>query len=332
MIKISMVRILFAVVILSSNMIVGCMSGEVPVPAHEVGDMVTGAVNMDATYKYQVYYSLASNSTVTQNLKTDWDLAFSTGADDDVVWLNMAKTMTAYAVDGEMFDQVTLADTINFYKNKTWDSPTGSKDSTAIGKWSNEAKVYIVERGFDEMGKHLGWAKVQLLGVDDKQYELAYALLPNGTEQRVTITKDDRYNYGFLSFTEGVQVTVEPPKESWDIVFTQYTHVFQDDSPPTLYMVTGCLLNSFNTTAYVDTIHAFEQITFANVDAALLKPDRNVIGYDWKVLTASFTYTVNTKKTYIVRDSKGLIYKMRFTGFYNSAGAKGNPQWEMQQL
>ena len=115
------------------------------------------------------------------------------------------------------------------------------------------------------------------------------------------------------------------PHEMGDV-----TSASADMDPPVPYLVTGCVLNRYATAAYEDTANTFESTTLATVNPGMLRYDITAIGYDWKLFNGT-KYTVRPNN-YIIRDSKGLIYKLHFTGFYNAAGVKGNPQWEYQQL
>jgi hypothetical protein len=308
-----------------------CMKGELPVPRHEAGNVVTATIDMDPTYKNQIYYSLKSGKVVGQNLKTIWDLGFESSPTGWRIALNTSKAMFAINSGKTDFAAVTAADTTGFAQNKRWDSPTGSPDSTAIGDWRTNKEVYCIDLGYNEQGQPIGFAKVQMLACDSAGFTVRFATLNGTNDTTLHIVKDTAYNMVFLSVASKSTVTIEPPKTDWDIVFSQYTHVFYNESPPTPYLVTGCLLNRYNTTATIDTTTPFDQITLAHVPKQQLPPHINTIGYDWKTFNGT-TYTVNTQASYLIRDARNLWYKLHFTGFYNSKGQKGSPQWEYQRL
>jgi hypothetical protein len=320
----------YAKLFLVLTLLYGCRRDELPVKPHEAGDVTTATVDMDPLYKYQVYFSLRTNSEVGRNEKTVWDLGFESSADGYHVVLNGAASMFAMSVANATFEQVSIADTVGFAFNRKWDSFTGSLDSTAMGDWRSAKPVYIIDRGFDEKGRARGWSKVQVLSVSSTSYRMRVAK-PDGTDERIIeIAKDSTYNLSFLSLSSGLRVTVEPPRDAWDIALSQYTYVFYDMDPPVPYLVTGCVLNRFGTSAYEDTTTSFESTTIATVKPDQLSSDITSIGYDWKYFDGS-KYTVRANN-YIIRDSRGLLYKFHFTGFYNAAGIKGNPQWEFQRL
>lgn len=316
--------------VLLASLLGSCRRGELPVKAHESGDVTTSQVDMDPLYKYQVYFNLRTGKEVGRNDKNVWDLGFETAADGYRVVLNGAASMFAMATTKSDFDQVAAIDTVGFGTKKKWDSYKGSLDSTAIGDWRVSSPVYVIDRGFDEKGKARGWVKFKMLASSPTSYSVRFAKLNGSDEKVVEIAKDSSFNFSYLSFTSGEAVTVEPPRETWDIAFTQYTYIFYDMEPPVPYLVTGCVLNRYNTSAYEDTVNSFEATNFGTIQEDRLSNEISAIGYDWKVFNGS-KYTVR-KNNYIVRDARGLYYKLHFTGFYNAAGTKGNPQWEYQSL
>lgn len=309
----------------------GCLKEEMPVQKHEPGSVIAGSVDMGMLYKSQVYYDLRTNTVVGVNDKTIWDLGFENGRAGYRVLLNSAMSMYVLNTNSTVFAAVSYADTNGFSQHKQCDSYMGSLDSTAIGNWRLNYPVYIVDRGFDETGKHQGWVKLQISTVTDTTYSGRYALLDGSDYHEFSVTKDSNYNCSFFSLATHEQVMAEPPKTKWDVVFTQYTYLFFDKVPAVPYLVTGCLLNRFQTHAYADTVHTFEHTYLSSVSEKLFTDDISAIGYDWKTFNGS-KYTIRPSNNYIIRTAEGLFYKLHFTGFYNSAGVKGNPQWEYQQL
>jgi hypothetical protein len=310
-----------------SLLLYSCRKGELPVPAHDPGNVVTATVNMEANYKWQLFYSLKTNIIVSKNLKTAWDLGFTATPDGYSIILNTSKAMFAYNTQRTGFSEVS--DTNGFAANKKWDNPNGDLDSTAIGNWQPIHPVYIIDRGYNEMGIHQGFRKVQFQQADAYKYTIRIASMNGANDATVVINKDSNYNFAFLSLTTNQPVMIEPPKAAWDLVFTQYTHIF--NNPLTTYLVTGCLLNRFNTCAVKDSISSFTAITYNTATRYALVPAINTIGYDWKTYTGS-TYITNTKINYIIRNSEGVYYKLHFIDFFNTMGVKGNPKWEFQQL
>jgi hypothetical protein len=305
----------------------GCVPGETPIPVHDPGDVNTVSIDMGVDYTWLVYFDLKTNTIVERKMKPSWDLGFEASPEGYHVILNSSRIMAAYNTGKTDFSTVTIDDTLG---KEQRDSPTGSLDSTAFGDWRNGNPVYLVNRGND--GTNLGWAMVQILSVDEQQYTVRFSALDGSNEQTVTVPKDDNYNFTFLSLTTGATVSVEPPKRDWDVVFTSFMHLYYHLGRLP-YMVTGCLLNRYNTAAAVDTVNEFSAISFDNIANYSFSTDINTIGFDWK--TYSFnagTYMADPSKNYIVRDSEGLYYKLHFIDFMSTSGEKGHPKWEYQQL
>ncbi len=308
--------------------LVSCEKDELPVPTHVPGDVITSTVNMGQDYRWQIYFDLGTNRVVGQNLKSIWDLGFETSPAGYHVVLNTSKAMFALNTGNADISQVN--DTAGFSAGKSWDEASGNFDSTAIGDWRATQPVYILDRGYNESGQHQGFRKLQLQSVNAWGYTIRFAQLNGSGDTTFFIPKDTTYNFTFLSFGNGGElVNVEPPKAEWDLVFTQYLHIFHD--PVTPYLVTGCLLNRYATTAARDSLTAFSAIRYQQVSSYTLSPDVNTIGYDWKTFSGN-TFTTNPGMNFIIRDQSGFFYKLHFTDFYDANGVKGNPEWEFRQL
>lgn len=316
------------ILFLSSVMILSsCVKEELPVPKHDPGNVITNTVNMGSNYKWQVYFNLKNNTVVGENLKTIWDLGFETSSDGYRIILNSSKAMYAAKINQTDFNLVT--DTVGFSAIKDFDSPTGNMEQTAIGDWRLiPNQVYLIDRGYNELGSHQGFRKIVFQSVDDYSYTVRFSQLNGSGETTLQIPKNNNYNFTFLSFTTSSTVMVEPPKKDWDIVFTQY---LEELSTP--YLVAGCLLNRYKTTAKADSITTFNSINYDFAFCQLLSSNSNVIGYDWKEYNfTTSSYLVFPNKNYIIQDQNGFYYKLHFIEFYNNSGIKGNPTFEFQEL
>lgn len=305
-----------------------CELQELPVPAHDPGAVITSTVDLSSSYKWQIYFDLESNAVKSQVAKSSWDLGFECGTEGYRVILNTAKFMFAYNTGLTEFNAVT--DTSGFGNGKSWDAPSGNLDSTAIGDWRNTNTVFIIDRGYDEAGAAQGFRKLQLQAVDASGYTFRFARLSGAGETTFHVSKDDAYNFSFLSLNgSGAQVNVEPPKDEWDLCFTQYTHIFYDPFMP--YLVTGCLHNRYHTGAVLTSSGNFSALTYSDTYDYEYSAFINTIGYDWKIFSGS-TYATDPNKCYLIKNRNGHFYKLHFIDFYNSTGDKGNPKWEYQQL
>ncbi|MCC7332879.1 MAG: HmuY family protein [Flavobacteriales bacterium] len=317
----------YYLILCSVLFLTSCMKEELPIPKHDPGNVITNSVDIGATYKWQVYFNLQNNTVVGKNLKTDWDLGFETSETGYRVVLNSSKVM--FARETGSTDFASVVDTAGFESAKKYDKPNGDMNYTAIGDWKTTPnQVYVIDRGYNDIGAHQGFRKIVFQSVDNTSYSIKFANLNGSNENTIIIPKDSNYNFTFFSFSTMSTVSVEPPKKDWDIVFTQY---LEDLGTP--YLVTGCLINRHETSAATDSITDFSSITYDFAQTKTLTQNLNTIGYDWKEYDFdNSSYTIFPHKNYIVKDKNGYYYKLHFIDFYNTSGVKGNPTFEFQKL
>lgn len=317
-------------VIVIMAMLWSCERKELPVAGHDPGNVVTDTVELLPDYRYQAFYDLETHAEVKRNLKTTWDLAFETEPGGWHILLNTSREMQAARTGTSDFSKVNGTSGLNWQ----WDDPGGNLDSSAVGDWRKTGEVFVIDRGYNHNGFHTGYRKVAFKNYDSGYYTFRFARLNGNGDTTVTIAKDHSVNFVCFSFDNGGKtVSVEPPKGSWDLMFTQYLKVFYERTPPTTYLVTGVLLNRDATAAAVDSNTPFREITYEDVNRYKLTDKLDVIGYDWKTYNyQSGAYDLHPEKSFIVRDRKGFYYKLYFTGFYNRFGKKGYPAFELQKL
>jgi hypothetical protein len=284
-----------------------------------------------------VFYDFETNSSIKQNLISEWDLGFETSDSGWHVILNTSKMMLAGNTGKTDFASVKNSDGLDM----NFDPSHGNLDSTAIGNWYklSDGKpvsleyVYMVDRGTDENGETVGEKKVSFNFQDEKTYTVRFANLNGSGEKTMVISKDTAVNFVCFSFEKGI-VEIEPEKSSWDLQFGKYsTLLFTDVGDPYPYLVTGVLLNPFKTVATLDTIHQFDEVTFDIAEAQKLVNQKDIIGYEWKDYDFdNGMYKVDPEKIYVLKNRIGFYYKLRFIDFYNSTGEKGYPTFEFLRL
>jgi len=314
-----------------------CFEEDAMVLPHDPGDLTVGEVELTESYKYQVFYDFETNSSIKQNLISDWDLGFETSDSGWHVILNTSKMMLAGNTGTTDFEAVKNINGLEM----NYDPSTGNLDSTAIGNWYslNEGNphslefVYVINRGTDEDFNELGEKKVTFNFQDENTYVVRVANLNGSSEQTMVIPKDSMVNFVCLSFDKGI-VEIEPNKDSWDLQFCKYsTLLFTDVGDPYPYLVTGVLLNPYKTVAALDTIHQFDEISFEIAEQQNLVNQKDIIGYDWKEYDFdNETYKVFPENVYILKNRVGFYYKLRFIDYYNSTGEKGYPTFEFLRL
>jgi hypothetical protein len=310
---------------------------EIVIP-HARGGVLTDTIPMTENYLYQNYFSLDSGKVVSVNVKTIYDLGFECSNTGWHVILNSSDFMKAADLGVVPFGQPY--DTTGF--KLQFDKSDGDPDSTAIGKWftingndtiSNN-HVYAVSRGLDEYGNPLGLYQLIIDSLKNSTYYFRYAPLGGGPGFSGKVVKKSAVSYMYFSLKTGAEVSIEPPQQTYDLLFTQYTTLlFTSEGIPYPYLVTGVLLNRHAVIAAVDSSADFLSISRDMAITMTYSRNMDAIGYDWKFYNfTTGVYTIRPNLNYIIRSVSGFYYKLRFVAFYNEDGLKGYPMIEYQQL
>ncbi len=323
-----MKKILFSISI--SLLLASCLKEEIPVSIPDPGELNTAQVGMDGDYKYQVYFNLELGENVSQNFKTEWDLGFECSPEGWHIILNSSKLMKAAWVDGTFWERTDTAGITNWI----YDGVTGHLDSTAIGDWSEGPSYCIIDRGVDERGRHQGFSKLSVISFDENEFNIQFSDLEENKANPMSVLKNADLNFISFSFDEGgKQIAIEPDKNNWDLVFTQYTETLFDGTEYIPYLVTGTQINRNQMMVAVEEERSFEEIELEDVLDYEFEDRIDRPGYDWKYFDFdNSVYTVLSNKIYIIRSYNGKYYKLRFTDFYNDSGEKGYPKFEYQAL
>jgi hypothetical protein len=329
----SVINLLSALVI-TAVLFSSCQKEEKPYAVPEKGNAESAQVHMGEEYDKQIYFSLTNGQVASNNYK-DWDIALTTGADNPELWMNGGKQVLIYPAGTDNYAAVTSKDGI---ANNAWlyDHPSGLSGKSGLGilKEGNHLGEVLVVDGGEGI-----YFKMQVLEATATTYKIKTGPLEAGVGSEITLNKDEDYNYVYYSFSSGI-VRPEPPKKDWDIQFTRYRHVYYDFNPDgsdMLYILNGALTNPYKTKSGEDTTKGYDFNTFSAAEAQnfSLFPDKDIIGFDWKIADISSSpvvYTVNAKKVYVVQDQNGQLWKLHFVGFYDSNNKKGSPQFEYQKL
>jgi hypothetical protein len=235
------------------------------------------------------------------------------------------------------FEEVTKKGDIEM----NFDPSHGNLDSSAIGQWynveeeivSSKGFVYIIDRGTDEDYNLVGEKKITFGFENENSYKIRFANLDGSEENSLIIPKDTFVNFVCFSFENGI-VDIEPNKRNWDLQFGKYsTLLFTDVGDPYPYLVTGALINPYKVTAGKDSIHTFEEIDYTIAEQQVLSGQKDIIGYEWKEYDFdNARYSVLPEKLYLLKDTEGYFFKLRFVDYYNDTGEKGYPTFEFLRL
>lgn len=318
-----------------------CFKEDTAVSPFPRGDVTSNQLEMNRRYENQIYFDIASNSVVSTNKYGEWDLGFKS-YDDYYIRLNSARIMAVQNLGNVPFESVTEALEVEFYER---DLPNGNMDSSAIGKWwdlvdgevQSKNHVYIIDRGRSHDGKKSGLRKLKILEADDDGYTIIFSELVSTTIDTIYIPRKQNKNYITFSFEDGGIVNdLEPASDTWDLIFTRYTDLF-DVVGFEIYPVTGILLNTrYCKVTELDSISEFSTIGSDIIQSTTLTNKRDEIGWDWKQVDINTgVYTVNPGKKYIIQDTEQFYYKLRFIGFQKIVDGKsenGYPQFEFKLL
>lgn len=332
--------------LLITLLLTSCFKEDEKIMPHDPGDLSEAQVEMGGNYAMQVYFDMASGESISSNEKDIFDLAFESGEDGWHILLNSASFMYAAKTGNQDFD--APIDTTGF--DWKYDKSDGDLDSTAIGMYFNydpidsskicTGDIYVLIRGYDVDANVRGLKKIVFTHVDDSLYRFRYANLDGSEEISAEVVKDPLVYFSYFSFENGgQQIYPEPLPDSYDLVFTMYTTLlYTNEGDPYPYLLTGTLLNRQGVEVARDTSLPFDDINYENAVLMDFSDDLDRIGWDWKDLEGDVTgggslvYNIVEGLHFVIRDTEGFLYKMRFTSFYNDQGVKGHPRFEYQRL
>ena len=285
-----------------------------------------------------VFLDLSANAQ-TPVLRDSWDLGFNSGTDFRVVLNNtngasavMINKSDITTVTDKDIDITTLALGQGAGTFALYDGVTGDLTKTVIKEISAtdaDNKVYVINRrgGSATVLPVDQIYKVRVLR-KGTGYTLQYAKLNDTAFKTLDITKDAAYNFQFASLEKGATVSAEPVKARWDIVWG-YSMYFTGTTP---YAFSDLVfLNQYagvTAAEILTTTATYEAFAESNLAAVTFSADRDVIGSKWRV-TSGGTVGVKNDRFYVIKDTAGNIYKLRFINFHASdGGERGKPKLE----
>lgn len=317
------------------------------------GNTTITTVSLGNEYENEVYFDLGTNTYSVSNRK-NWDLRFETSDTGWGIFINTGSNLRLKKLNLHDLVEPASVDTMNIMKLDTLlDDPDGRAVHSAFKDWRSYKTtknnkvyngIYVLELPYRSGSKR--FIRVQVDSVTTEAYYCYFTELFDASgnqikenNNRMTIPKSKNFNYTYLSFDNGPRVVAgqEPDKSSWDIVFTRYNQFFENILPNNKlfpYNVNGILSSSNNVIVAKDSVTPYQNIDKNRIPGYRFSSDANAIGYDWKshAFGAVGSYTVNSKITYIIRDTDNNYYKLRFLDFYNNLGEKGYPKFEFIQI
>jgi hypothetical protein len=343
------------------NAVSGIVVGEKNRLTVRFSEILSARGTMDPTVGGQaqpnkVFVDLSANRQTVVN-RSDWDLGFYTLNNQFRVVLNTSSSMLAIALDKNDLASVTVSDTVGLgnkfstdaifaaiqqnpipewtKSSMAWiDAPSGNLEGTAIAEVSStptDNKVYIINRGKNPDGTQRGWKKIRVLR-NGSHYILQHADINATAFTTVEIARDADYLFNYVKFESGV-VAIEPRKDRWDIAFTVFTN--STPAGPSLvvpYVFSDIVLqNRYNTETaelLIPAAGSYESFDESKLSLATFSNSQTNIGSKWRTGGGPGSApALRTDRFYLVKDSGGNIYKLRFTALTQN-GERGRPQIE----
>lgn len=268
---------------------------------------------------------------------------------DEVTVTNVGELLAGLPVEYSMYGDIENG--ISFT-----DSSTGDLDETAIGDIvtaEDEAEVFVVSLGaeippasedgsLNHTGEDRGFYKIKVF-MNNNDYVLQYAPLGSDTHEEVVITKDVAYNFTAFSLENGTEVGVEPGVGNWDLNYTSVYSYYGNS--------TGFVAGTTYSDYMVHNIHngvgvymvlteepgegegaapvptgqpSYNEFSLDDVkESQLVYDDRTVIGSEWRSTRPA---SLKSDRYYIIKDTDGNFYKLKFTALLNEQGERGYPQ------
>ena len=277
-----------------------------------------------------------------------WDLGFATEVGVQRVVLNSAGYVMARPLDKIDLAQVSEADTAGFAASMAipqfdpsvgataWvDHPSGDLARTAFGDIAVDAanaKVFIIKRD----GENRNWKKVKVYS-QGEDYVVEHADIAATDINTVQISKDAAFNFNFLDLDNG-EVSVEPEKENWDIMYGTYTEWFNMGAPG-LYIPYGfkdfIVINRAGVSAamVLEEDIAFSDFATEDVAAITFNTDLDVIGENWRSGGGPNSGpALRTDRFFVIQDGDGNYFKLRFTRLTSTEGERGKPEFTFERI
>ncbi len=290
-----------------------------------------------------------STDKVTTALRSSWDIGLASGANYRII-LNNTSVAGAKVLPKFDLNNVGATDTAGLSLSTSqfmpevsqfafFDNIAGDLNLTLIpAAFSVDAlnPVIIVNRGTGGGIAPRAWIKMRVLR-NGNGYSVQYAGIQETSFKTINITKNDLYNFQFLSFDNGA-VSVEPEKLKWDMVWSY--SLYQSNFGAGLVPYNFADMIAVNYLAgvqakekiYVDATAATNAFNNFNKDSILATPlidGRWTIGNSWRA-TQPGSNGAKQDRFYIIKDGNGNYYKLKCLamGVGTDGGTRGKPEFK----
>jgi len=307
-----------------------CLPEEDPINPVPKGGFSIVQVEMGSGYEHQIWYDLSAQAVVATNSRFAYDLIYNPNASVAPITLNAARISSIASLETTDFSTVPTLDELTFYVSNA----NGNPDSSAFSKVNyQEGNVYLLKIGVKEDGTQAGYRKLRITTAESGSLVLEHGALKATQPEVLELPALAEGTQQAIVFSENRLLDILPAADAYDVVFTNYTHVFTEPSY-LIYSVTGMLMNEGNVQATeLKTELPFDQITAADAQSVEWTYETDVVGYDWKSFSLETnSFSVDANRFFLLKDRYGYTYKLRFVDFYSTQGEKGYPTFEIEPL
>lgn len=300
------------------------------------GEVFTISEDVEKNFSY---FNFETGQVVSSHPSNEWQLGFDCADLGWTIQLNSGDNWFIWNSEETQFDaEITPPENILW----KYDVQSAFPDSTAIGSWvhagslSNEYTEHVYLIGQYQFGKYEYIKRLQFFHVDEEKYKFRTRDEDSGKTNTITIAKTENKNFTYYDFNTNTQKELEPDKSEYDIIFCPYYDLVTQLGQTIPYLVRGAFINSFQTTATIDSISAYDKIDYEMLPSYSFSSQRDIIGFNWKdvsidVGSGTAYYTVKPNYYYVVKTSSGKYYKLRFLSF-SIDGISGFPRFEYKEL
>ncbi|MEL6675546.1 MAG: T9SS type A sorting domain-containing protein [Bacteroidota bacterium] len=289
------------------------------------GQAIKDTVSTGPGYTQQIWYKLDGGEETSGTLNA-WDLAFEANGQSAAIFLNAVKGMQLFVYpNGDTTDWRAL-DTAGFnswaplynspasWRQGAFNAGTNPSDPFDLG-WGKYNTITHHVTGDSLFVVKMADGSYQKLWIESLisgTYTFRHAALGDTAGMRHVVVKSNfaDKNFGYFDMAGHQTIDPEPNRDDWDFLFTKYTAFI-----PVPYGVSGIKTNAG---VQVATIYPVDDVAAYNDTANLAYSDEaDVIGWDWKQYTGS--WSIEDSTVYIVKAKDGKIWKLVMEGFGGSA-------------
>jgi HmuY protein len=294
-----------------------------------------------------VYLDLSTEKT-TPILRSSWDIGLYTGADFRAI-LNITAVAGAKVTNKYDLSLVNAADTMGLTLTTSqfnpaptdltyFDNINGDLTQTvipAISATTSLNPVIIVNRGTGGSIAPRAWVKMRIQRTTNG-YSVQYAGIQETTFKTISITKNDAYNFQFISFDNGI-VSVEPEKLAWDFMWSYSMYQANFGSGLVPYNFSDIIAVNYlagvqvKEKIYADGTTATNAFNAFNKDSVIANPTivgRWTIASNWRSTQPAIG--ARPDRFYIIKDPSGNFYKLKCLamGVGTDGGTRGKPEFK----